>query len=274
MSSSILLEKSLKFASRIIKLNQYLIKQKHETIISKQIIRSGTSIGANANEAAYGNIKADFIAKMQIALEETAETEYWLRLLMTPEYITEAEGDSLINDCFLDVAIIVFIFEGASRNAHADGDNGNRSNPASNIQMNVLTDQQRNAHRNQHNGKDLAGILLKELDHTGNNDKYRPPAVKKEGREVKLISHCLGCIANAHQNDNQTYHNGTDFLTRWFQTYRLLLKNDFSWRISSPPYNCIIPQRHEQNQAVSGELQKTAAEMRYRIFWGTVGGDC
>ena len=73
MQSSILLEKSLKFASRIIKLNQYLIKQKHETIISKQIIRSGTSIGANANEAAYGNSKADFIAKMQIALKETAE---------------------------------------------------------------------------------------------------------------------------------------------------------------------------------------------------------
>ena len=79
MQASILLEKSLKFAARIIKLNQYLIKQKHETIISKQIIRSGTSIGANANEAAYGNSKADFIAKMQIALKETAETEYALK---------------------------------------------------------------------------------------------------------------------------------------------------------------------------------------------------
>ena len=94
-----LLEKSLKFASRIVKLYQYLLKEKHESIISKQIIRSGTSIGANANEAIYGISKADFIAKLQISLKETAETEYWLRLLVLSEYITEAEGDSLINDC-------------------------------------------------------------------------------------------------------------------------------------------------------------------------------
>ena len=107
MQSSILLEKSLKFAARIIKLNQYLIKQKHEAIISKQIIRSGTSIGANANEAAYGNSKADFIAKMQIALKETAETEYWLRLLIMSEYITETEGNSLISDCLEIKRILV-----------------------------------------------------------------------------------------------------------------------------------------------------------------------
>ena len=94
-----LLEKSLKFASRIVELYQYLLKEKHESIISKQIIRSGTSIGANANEAIYGISKADFIAKLQISLKETAETEYWLRLLVLSEYITEAEGDSLIDDC-------------------------------------------------------------------------------------------------------------------------------------------------------------------------------
>ena len=94
-----LLEKSIKFASRIVKLYQYLLKEKHESIISKQIVRSGTSIGANANEAIYGISKADFIAKLQISLKETAETEYWLRLLVLSEYITEAEGDSLINDC-------------------------------------------------------------------------------------------------------------------------------------------------------------------------------
>ena len=94
-----LLEKSIKFASRIVRLYQYLLKEKHESIISKQIIRSGTSIGANANEAIYGISKADFIAKLQISLKETAETEYWLRLLVLSEYITEAEGNSLINDC-------------------------------------------------------------------------------------------------------------------------------------------------------------------------------
>ena len=73
---SVILSKSLQFAARIVKLYQYLTKEKHETVISKQIIRSGTSIGANANEAIYGVSKSDFIAKLQISLKETAETEY------------------------------------------------------------------------------------------------------------------------------------------------------------------------------------------------------
>ena len=102
-----LLDKSLKFAARIVKLNKYLVKEKKETIISKQIIRSGTSIGANANEAVYGVSKADFIAKLQISLKETAETEYWLRLLMLSDYITEQEGESLLNDCLEIKRILV-----------------------------------------------------------------------------------------------------------------------------------------------------------------------
>ncbi len=115
-TNSILLEKALKFAARIVKLNQYLIKQKHETIISKQIVRSGTSIGANANEAIYGVSKADFIAKLQISLKETAETEYWLRLLVLSEYITEAEGDSLIADCLEIKRILVATLNTAKQN--------------------------------------------------------------------------------------------------------------------------------------------------------------
>lgn len=107
MKDNVLLEKSLKFAARIVKLNKYLVKEKKETIISKQIIRSGTSIGANANEAVYGVSKADFIAKLQISLKETAETEYWLRLLMLSEYITEQEGNSLLNDCLEIKRILV-----------------------------------------------------------------------------------------------------------------------------------------------------------------------
>ena len=99
MKENILLEKSLLFSARIIKLNKYLTKEKREHIISKQIVRSATSIGANANEAVYGVSKADFISKMQISLKETAETEYWLRLLVLSEYLTEDEGQSLINDC-------------------------------------------------------------------------------------------------------------------------------------------------------------------------------
>ena len=98
MRENLLIDKSLTFAARIIKLNQYLMKR-HEFVISKQIIRSATSIGANINEANYGQSRADFASKMQIALKETAETEYWLRLLLLSDYITQPEADSLLEDC-------------------------------------------------------------------------------------------------------------------------------------------------------------------------------
>lgn len=98
-TNSILLEKSLHFAARIIKLHKYLTSRKHEYIISKQIVRSATSIGANANEAVFGQSTADFISKLHIALKETAETEYWLKLLVLSEYIKENEGESLLKDC-------------------------------------------------------------------------------------------------------------------------------------------------------------------------------
>ena len=93
------MEKSLKFAARIVKLYQYLVKEKKESVISKQIIRSGTSIGANANEAAYGVSQADFISKIQISLKETAETEYWLKLLILSDYIEKSHGESMLADC-------------------------------------------------------------------------------------------------------------------------------------------------------------------------------
>ena len=99
MSKGILIETSLKFSAKIIKLQQYLVKQKKETIISKQIIRSATSIGANINEANYGSSKQDFIAKMHIALKECAETEYWIRLLLEAEYIEKDYATILLNDC-------------------------------------------------------------------------------------------------------------------------------------------------------------------------------
>lgn len=99
MKENILINKSITFAARIIKLNHYLTKDKKEYIISKQIIRSGTSIGANINEANYGQSKADFISKMHIALKETAETEYWLKLLQISEYLTDEMSDSLLKDC-------------------------------------------------------------------------------------------------------------------------------------------------------------------------------
>ena len=107
MKDNVLIDKSIIFASRIIKLNKYLVKDKKEHIISKQIIRSGTSIGANINEANYGQSKADFIAKMHIALKETAETEYWIKLLVMSEYISEEMGKSLLTDCLEIKRILV-----------------------------------------------------------------------------------------------------------------------------------------------------------------------
>lgn len=104
---NILQEKSLQFATRIVKLYKYLCKEKHETVISKQIIRSGTSIGANINEATYGSSKDDFIAKLHISLKETAETEYWLRLLTLSDYLTETESEPLISDCLEIKRILV-----------------------------------------------------------------------------------------------------------------------------------------------------------------------
>lgn len=99
MRENVLIDKSICFAARIIKLNQYLTGTKKETIISRQIVRSGTSIGANINEANYGHSKADFVSKLHIALKEAAETEYWLKLLHMSEYISEDLAKSLIGDC-------------------------------------------------------------------------------------------------------------------------------------------------------------------------------
>ena len=111
-----LLEKSLRFAARIVKLNQYLIKEKHETVISKQIVRSGTSIGANANEAVYGVSPADFISKLQISLKETAETEYWLRLLILSDYIEKEHGESMLTDCLELKRMLIASLKTAKKN--------------------------------------------------------------------------------------------------------------------------------------------------------------
>ena len=99
MKDNILIDKSIDFGARIVILHRYLVKTKHETVISKQIVRSGTSIGANINEAQYGNSKADFIAKLHIALKETAETEYWLHVLEKSDYLDTNMASSVLNDC-------------------------------------------------------------------------------------------------------------------------------------------------------------------------------
>ena len=99
MKKNILIDKSIDFGARIVKLHRYSAKEKHESVLSKQILRSGTSIGANINEAQYGNSKADFIAKLHIALKETAETEYWIHILEKSDYLDGNMASSLLVDC-------------------------------------------------------------------------------------------------------------------------------------------------------------------------------
>ena len=99
MKENVLIEKSLTFGSRILKLYQYLIKTKKEIVVSRQIVRSGTSIGANINEANYAQSRADFISKMHIALKETAETEFWIKLLILSGYISGHSSDSILAEC-------------------------------------------------------------------------------------------------------------------------------------------------------------------------------
>lgn len=98
-TDNIVLNKSKSFALRIIKLYRFLNDEKREYVLSKQVIRSGTSIGANIKEAIRGQSKADFYAKMNIALKEASETEYWLELLHESDYITEEAFTSIYADC-------------------------------------------------------------------------------------------------------------------------------------------------------------------------------
>ena len=97
--NNIIKDKSRDFAIRIIRLYKYLCEEKKEYVLSKQLLRSGTSIGANVSEALCGISKKDFLAKMYIAYKEAAESMYWLDLLVATEYITEKEYNSINGDC-------------------------------------------------------------------------------------------------------------------------------------------------------------------------------
>lgn len=98
MSDSILKDKSLKFAVRIVRLSQFLKEQQKEFVLSKQLLRSGTSIGANVRESRNAESDLDFIHKLAIAQKECDETCYWLELLFLTEYLSEKEFNSIHND--------------------------------------------------------------------------------------------------------------------------------------------------------------------------------
>jgi four helix bundle protein len=99
MKNNILKEKSYKFALRTVKLFQHLSVERKEYVLSKQILRSGTSIGANIEEAYQGESKSDFIHKLSIANKEAFETHYWLRLLRDGVILDSNVAESLLDDC-------------------------------------------------------------------------------------------------------------------------------------------------------------------------------
>ncbi len=104
---SILLDKSEAFGSRIIKMYQYLTNVKKESVISKQVLRSGTSIGANVSESRNAQSTADFISKLSIALKEADETSFWIKSLYEGGYIKEKEFQSIHDDCVELIKILV-----------------------------------------------------------------------------------------------------------------------------------------------------------------------
>ena len=107
MKDSPLKDKSYQFAIRVVKLSQFLQKDKKEFVLSKQVLRSGTAVGALIREAEFGQSKADFTNKMSIALKEANETEYWFSLLMDTEFISEDQFVSLQSDCKELIAMLV-----------------------------------------------------------------------------------------------------------------------------------------------------------------------
>ena len=117
MSDNILLDKSKAFALRIIKMYKYLTEEKKEYILSKQVLRSGTSIGANAREASRGQSKADFYTKLYISLKEADETQYWLELLYESGYLPEKEYKTIYEECEELVRLLVSITKNQKKNS-------------------------------------------------------------------------------------------------------------------------------------------------------------
>ena len=109
MNDNVSVEKSFDFAVRIVNLHKYLTQEQKEYVMSKQLLRCGTSIGANISEAQRGQSMADFAAKMNIALKEANETQYWLQLLYETKYLTAKEFSSIHDDLLEILRILTAI---------------------------------------------------------------------------------------------------------------------------------------------------------------------
>jgi four helix bundle protein len=111
VKENVLKDKSYAFAIRIVNAYRHIVHEQKEFVLSKQLLRSGTSVGANIAEANQGQSRADFVSKLSIALKEIVETEYWLSLLRDTDMLTEAQANSLIEDCIEIKKILVSVIK-------------------------------------------------------------------------------------------------------------------------------------------------------------------
>ena len=109
-------DKSFAFAIRVVRLYKILCEERKEYVLSKQVLRSGTAIGALVRESEHAQSAADFINKLSIALKEANETEYWLMLLHEADYLTEVEYDSIIKDCKELLRLLISIIKKTNEN--------------------------------------------------------------------------------------------------------------------------------------------------------------
>ena len=113
---NIVASKSYAFAVRCVNVYKYLCEEKHDYVIGKQLMRSGTSVGANVKEGIRGYTKLDFSAKMSIALKEASESEFWIEVLRDTEYLTLSQADSLLQDCRELIKLLMSIVRTAQAN--------------------------------------------------------------------------------------------------------------------------------------------------------------
>ena len=116
MSKNVVKDKSFGFAIRIVRLYRFLVTEKKEFLLSKQLLRSGTSVGAMVREAEHAETKKDFIHKMAIAQKEINESIYWLELMKETDYLNDSEFESLYNDAIEIIKLITSIIKSTKVN--------------------------------------------------------------------------------------------------------------------------------------------------------------
>lgn len=117
MKENVLLDKSFAFALRTVNAYKFLVEEKREFILSKQFLRSGTSIGANVEESVGGQSRPDFISKISIAYKEARETRYWIRLLQAGDYLDCRQAASLLSDVEEIIKIAAKVLITSKKNA-------------------------------------------------------------------------------------------------------------------------------------------------------------